>query len=95
MKVLAAYMSQTGNTRKVAEAIFEEVHAEKEIKELKELDELGGHDFYFVGFPIHAFGPAQAAKDFLEKHASGKDIVLFIRHASHEDDELLQEWFLL
>ncbi|MBM3155927.1 MAG: hypothetical protein FJ004_01415 [Chloroflexi bacterium] len=30
MKVLVAYMSQTGNTRKVAEAIFEEIHAEKD-----------------------------------------------------------------
>ncbi len=92
MKVLVAYMSQTGNTKKVAEAIFEEIHAETEIKELGELDRLEGHDLYFVGFPIHAFGPAHAAKDFLEKHAAGKDIVLFITHASHEEDELLQEW---
>src|SRR4030042_1866941 len=92
MKVMVAYMSQTGNTKKVAEAIFEEIHAEKEIKELQELDGLEGHELYFVGFPIQAFGPAQVAKDFLEKHAAGKDIILFITHASHEDDELLQEW---
>jgi len=30
MKVIVAYMSQTGNTRKVAEAIFEEIQSEKE-----------------------------------------------------------------
>jgi flavodoxin len=92
MKVLVAYMSQTGNTRKVAEAIFGEIQAEKEIKELKDLDGLEGYDLYFVGFPMHAFGPAHAAKGFLEQHAAGKDIVLFNTHASADDDEVLQEW---
>ncbi|UCC61121.1 MAG: flavodoxin [Dehalococcoidia bacterium] len=92
MKILVAYMSQTGNTKKVAEAIYREIQADKEIKALKELDGLEGHDLYFVGFPMHAFGPAHAAKVFLENHAAGKDIVLFITHASHEDSELIQEW---
>ena len=92
MKVLVAYMSQTGNTKKVAEAIFGEIQAEKEIKELKDLKGLEGYDLYFVGFPMHAFGPAHTAKGFLEQHAAGKDIVLFNTHASADDDEVLQEW---
>ena len=71
---------------------FQEIQAEKEIKELKDLDGLEGYDLYFVGFPIQAYGPAHTAKVFLEKHAAGKDIVLFITHASGEDSELLQEW---
>ena len=33
MKVLVAYMSQTGNTKKVAEAIYEEITVDKGIKE--------------------------------------------------------------
>ncbi|MFC1848196.1 flavodoxin family protein [Chloroflexota bacterium] len=92
MKVLVVYMSQTGNTKKVAEAIFGEIQAEKEIKELKDLGGLEGYDLYFVGFPMHAFGPAHAAKGFLEQHAAGKDIVLFNTHASADEDEVLQEW---
>ena len=92
MKVLVAYMSQTGNTQKVAEAIFGEIQAEKEIKELKELDGLMGHDLYFVGFPIQAYGPAHAAKVFVEQHAAGKDIALFITHASGEDAKDLPAW---
>jgi flavodoxin len=92
MKVLVAYMSQTGNTKKVAEAIFEEIHAEKEIKELKDLDGLEGHDLYFVGCPIQGYGPAHPAKVFLEQHTAGKDIVLFITHASPEDSEHLPPW---
>ncbi len=32
MKVIVTYMSQTGNTKKVAEAIFQEIKGKKEIK---------------------------------------------------------------
>ncbi|MCJ7807472.1 MAG: flavodoxin family protein, partial [Dehalococcoidia bacterium] len=73
MKVIVAYMSQTGNTRKVAEAIFEEIQTEKEIKALDELGSLQGYDLSFIGFPIQIYGPAQPAKAFLEEHAAGKD----------------------
>ena len=92
MKVMVAYMSQTGNTRKVAEAIFEEIRTDKDIKALDELDGLQGYDLAFVGFPIQIYGPAQPAKAFLEEHAEGKDIVLFVTHASPEDDKLLLQW---
>ena len=33
MRILVAYMSQTGNTKKVAEAIYEEISVDKGIKE--------------------------------------------------------------
>jgi flavodoxin len=92
MKVLIAYMSQTGNTRKVAEAIFQEVQDEKEIKELSELDSLEGYDLAFVGFPIHGFGAPEEAKSFLEKQCKGKDVALFVTHGAPEDLEDLREW---
>jgi flavodoxin len=92
MKVLVAYQSQTGNTKKVAEAIYGEIQGEKEFKELNELKGLEGYDLFFVGFPIHAYGPAHQAKVFLEEHAAGKNVVLFTTHASSEDEELLKEW---
>lgn len=92
MKVIVAYMSQTGNTKKVAEAIFEEIQADKEMKTLDEIDCLQGYDLAFIGFPIQIYGPAQPAKAFLERHAAGKDIVLFITYASPEDDKLLLQW---
>ena len=34
MKVLVTYMSLSGNTKKIAEAIFQEIQEEKEIKEI-------------------------------------------------------------
>lgn len=92
MKVLVAYMSRTGNTKKVAENIFQEIQGEKEIKEIKDVASLEGYDFAFVGFPIENFGPAKDAKDFLEKHAKGKKVALFITHAAPEYAEFLPEW---
>jgi flavodoxin len=37
MKAIVAYFSETGNTRKVAEAIYEEIQFEKDIKQLAEV----------------------------------------------------------
>jgi len=92
MKVLVAYMSQTGNTKKIAEAIFGEIQAKKDIKELKNVATLEGYDFVFVGFPMHYGGPAKPAKNFLEKHVQGKKIALFVTHATREDSKALQKW---
>lgn len=92
MKVLVAYASRTGNTKKVAEAIFKEIKATKEIKDMSQVEGLEGYDLAFIGFPIEAFGPAKQAAVFLEKHAAGRSIALFITHAAPESDDRLQEW---
>jgi flavodoxin len=87
MKVIVAYFSWSGNTRKIAEAIFQEIQEEKEIKELNEIDGLEGYDFAFVGFPIHGFGAPEEAQSFLEKHCRGKKIALFVTHGAPEHSE--------
>ncbi len=92
MKVLVTYMSQTGNTKKVAEAIFQEIKGKKEIKPMEEVSSLDGYDLAFVGFPIQASGPAGDAKSFLEQHAKGKNVALFITHAAPEDNPEFKEW---
>jgi flavodoxin len=89
MKVLVAYMSKTGNTKKVAEAIFGEIREEKEIKRIDEVDSLEGYDLAFLGFPIHAEGPDKQVKAFLERQTKGHTIALFITHAAPEDAEEL------
>jgi flavodoxin len=90
MKVLVTYFSQTGNTKKIAEAIFEEIHTEKEIKPLKEVSNLEGYDFAFIGFPVHGFGPTKNAADFIKKHAKDKKVALFVTHAMPPDMDMLQ-----
>ena len=67
MKVLVTYFSQTGNTKKIAEAIFDEIQTEKEIKPLKDVENLESYDFAFIGFPVHGFGPTKKAADFIKK----------------------------
>ena len=92
MKVLVAYVSQTGNTKKVADAIFEEIQADKEIKELGEVNDLEGYDLAFIGFPIMQFGPAKPAQEFLEKNSSGKKVALFMTHAVPEGAPPIQDY---
>ena len=92
MKILVAYMSLTGNTKKVAESIYDAITEEKEIKMLKELDSLEGYDLTFIGFPIHDFAPPKQAKSFIEKHTDGKTIAMFVTHGAPETMEDVQQW---
>jgi flavodoxin len=92
MKVIVTYMSQTGNTKKVAEAIFQELKGKKEIKPMAEVSSLDGYDLAFVGFPLQASGPIGDAKGFLEQHAKGRNLALFITHASPKEEPQLKEW---
>lgn len=93
MKVLVTYISLTGNTRKVAEAIFQEIRAEKDMKEFGEVKDLDGYDLIFVGFPIHGFGqPAEEAQNFLKKYCQGKRIALFATHSAPKDSPFVPEW---
>lgn len=90
MKVLVTYISLSGNTKKIAEAIFEEIQTEKEITPLKEVDNLEGYDLAFIGFPVHGFGPAKEAQTFLKKNAQDKKIALFVTHAMSPENEMLE-----
>lgn len=92
VKALVAYFSQTGNTKKVAEAIFDELPGEKELKDIAELSDLEGYDLLFFGFPVIAFGAAPPAKEFLEQHAAGKKVALFVTHAAPEEEAEQEGW---
>jgi flavodoxin I len=92
MRVLVAYFSQTGNTRKVAEAIYGEIAAEKEIHEIGELQDLEGYDIVFYGFPIQAGNPAKDAGDFLRAQGDGKRIVIFVTHGAPEGAVRVGPW---
>ncbi len=81
MNILVTCMSQTGNTQKIAEAIFNEIPGEKEIKRLNDVNSLEEYDLTFIGFPIAQFSPAKPAQTFIETQTEGKNIVLFITHA--------------
>lgn len=92
MKVLVAYMSQTGNTKKIAEAIYDAIPQPKEIKRVDDVTSLEGYDLAFLGFPIHASGPDKKAKAFLETHAKNRTMALFITHAATDGAPPVQGW---
>jgi flavodoxin len=92
MKTLVTYYTQTGNTRKVAEAIYEGIPDDKEISPLSELEDFGAYDLIFYGFPIQAGNPAKDAAEFLGEKAAGKRIALFITHGAPEDAERVGPW---
>ena len=92
MKILVTYSSRTGNTKKIAEAIYEEIKQEKEISNIDDLDNLKGYDVIFFGFPIESYGPSQKVKEYLKKHSKNKKIALFITHGSPEISDYLAPW---
>jgi len=93
MKTLVAYISKTGNTKKVAEAIFGEIQGEKEIKPIKEVDSLVGYDLVFLGFPVEKSGPTKDAVRFLQNNTRGVNVALFITHSSPEHYEEVPTYY--
>lgn len=91
-RVLVAYLSQTGNTKKVAEAIYEVLPEPKEIKPIREVTTLEGYDLSFLGFPIHKLGPDEQEKSYLEKLAKSRTIALFVTHMAPEEAPELEGW---
>ncbi|MBW1989255.1 MAG: flavodoxin domain-containing protein, partial [Deltaproteobacteria bacterium] len=69
MKVLVTYYSETGNTEKVARAIYEgvdETLAEKKIAPVDEVQDPAGYDLYFVGFPVISHSVPKKAAQLLK-----------------------------
>jgi len=83
MKVLVAYYSDTGNTEKLAQAIFEELSfAEKEIVSIKKASAGQDYDVLFLGFPVQNHGLPQVVEKFLMKVPPGKKVAFFATHGS-------------
>ena len=92
MKTLVTYMSQTGKTKKVAEAIYSELTGEKEIKPISEVKNLEGYDLAFIGFPILQFDVPPVVKTFLSANTKDKNIAIFMTHAVPEGFEAIHSW---
>jgi flavodoxin len=80
-KTLIAFCSQTGNTRKIAESIFQGIPDDKELKNLSDVESLDGYGLILIGFPIYNFEPIREAKVFMQKRLSGKKIAIFMTMA--------------
>jgi len=88
MKTLVTYFTQTGNTEKVARAIYHVIGGEKEIVPVREVKNLEEYDYIFCGFPVHSHSVPVPVQDFIRNIPAGKKIALFATHGSLRGGEL-------
>jgi flavodoxin len=83
MNILVAYYSQTGNTHKVAEAIFSAIrHSQKKLLPIDQVDDPAKYDLIFCGFPVQHHSIPAKTTHFLQSIPLGKKIALFATHGS-------------
>lgn len=92
-KILVTYMSQTGNTQKIAGAIHEALAGEKVIKPYTDVEEkeINSSDLVFIGFPVQAHGVPPRMEEFLRRIPKGKKIAIFCTHGSFSGTHLSRE----
>jgi flavodoxin I len=94
MKVLVTYYSETGNTEKLAKAIYDGiVFVDKRIAPIKSAGGITDEDLFFVGFPVHAHSAPLEVEKFLKNIPEGKKIALFATHGSLRGGEFAVEAF--
>jgi len=93
MKALVVYYSETGNTQKVAQAIYEAIDIEKEIKPVAEATTGEGFDIIFCGFPVHAHSVPAKAANFIKQLSAGQKVAFFSTHGSLRGGQLPKQAF--
>ncbi|TKB27420.1 flavodoxin family protein [Desulfopila sp. IMCC35006] len=86
MKALVVYSSKTGNTRKLAEALFGALQCEKDLLSVSDNPDPSGYDFVAVGFWLRGGLPDTASQDFLPKIGE-KEVFLFATHGAARDSD--------
>jgi len=81
MKSLVVYSSQTGNTRKLAEVVYNILSGEKEIYPVDELHDPEKYDFIALGFWLMAGKPDSNTLEYLPK-IKDKPLFLFATHGT-------------
>ncbi|MBI4634111.1 MAG: hypothetical protein HY742_09505 [Deltaproteobacteria bacterium] len=82
MKVLVTYYSQTGNTEKLARAIYDAIDVEKDLIPIGEVKSVEGYDIIFCGFPVHAHSVPGKVQPFFKKLLPGQKVAFFSTHGS-------------
>lgn len=90
-KILVTYISWTGNTKKVADAIFEVLGGDKTIKTMDEAQILDEYDLIFIGFPVHAHSVPFKTEELIKRIPPGKKIALFSTHGSLTGSRLARQ----
>jgi len=81
MKSLVVYSSQTGNTRKLAQAVFEFLPGEKELYPVDEAPDPSHYGFIAVGFWFMQGKPDPKSAEYLGR-IGNQPLFLFATHAA-------------
>jgi flavodoxin len=83
MRTLVTYYSESGNTEKLAKAIYEGLEAtNNEIAEIGEEKDFDDYDVIFVGFPVHGSSVPPKAEKCIKKIPEDKMLAFFGTHGS-------------
>lgn len=93
MKALVTYFSKTGNTEKVARAIFDALPVDKEIKPIQDMEKAEGYDIVFCGFPVYAHSVPGKAQPFVKGIGEGQKVAFFSTHGSLRGGQLPKQAF--
>ncbi|MCX5834486.1 MAG: hypothetical protein NTV99_08270 [Deltaproteobacteria bacterium] len=93
MKVLVTYFTQTGNTEKVARAVFDAIDVEKEILPVGEVRTVQGYDIIFIGFPVIAHAVPVKVQPFIKSLPAGQKVAFFSTHGSLRGGQLPKQAF--
>ena len=92
MKVLVAYYTKTGNTKQVAEAIYDALGKdEKELQPISDSLDPIGYPLIYCGFPVHAHSVPVPAQTFLKRIPQDAKLALFSTHGSLKGGQLPQQ----
>jgi len=92
-RILITYFSKTGNTKKIAEAIYMAVEGEKVIKPVNELqkNEVDKYSIIFIGFPVYSHSVPFSLEGILKNISPNKKIALFSTHGTLTGSRLSRE----
>ena len=94
MNILVTYYSESGNTKKLAQAIYDTIEEpDKEISPVQEVDRVNDYDLIFCGFPVQASTVPGKMEKFLKNIPEGKKVVLFATHGSLRGGQLANTAF--
>ena len=97
MKILVTYYSKTGNTKKVAEAIYKALDLkalgleDKEIMPVREVGDTKEYALIFCGFPVYAHSVPVPVQKFIKTLKPGTKLALFSTHGSKTDGQMPKE----
>jgi flavodoxin len=83
VKILVAYDSESGNTEKLAKAIYKSLETtDNEIVKIGKTTNFADYDVIFVGFPVHSSSVSAKVEKALKRIPEGKMLALFGTHGS-------------